>query len=141
MTLSWKIPVVGVGIILGITILLFTTSFGIYNTPPATNVALTQNPICSIRSENCVFILENAGSPCKLLNITLYQHGDTTVNQTIVDEPWGLISSVSFNSILAASSNQIETIPLPSSLENGAVVYYQVDFVAESMFGSVTVVP
>ena len=113
---------------------------GVHSSSPWPNVAIS-NPVCSASSGNCVFILENFGKQCELTNISLYLHGDTTVAQTISDVPWGVINSVTFDSTLAAHANLTRTVPFPSNLKNGSVIYYQIGISndAETIFGPVTI--
>jgi hypothetical protein len=140
---------VTIGIIIGLILVASGAAFfifasynfiGVHGSSPWPNVAVS-NPVCSTNSGNCVFILENFGKQCELTNISLYLHGDTIVAQTISDVPWGMIKSITFDSTLAAHTNQTQTIPFPSTLQNGSVIYYQIGISndAETIFGPVAI--
>jgi hypothetical protein len=116
--------------------------FGLYTgVPPAINVALSSNPVCSVSTGNCVFVLENLGEQCDIMNITLYLHGDTTVAQTISDIPWGVVNAQTFDSTLLRHHNQTEIVSFPNTLQQGTVIYYQIyiNNIGETIFGPITV--
>ena len=133
----WLIPILLIFVIVSLLgfAVIFPCTFGtcLYSSPPKTITLISLT--CSTTHANCVFVLNNPGSPSQVMNINLYQSYNAADGQWV-----GKLESLSPNATLPADSDQTITIPLPNTLRSGSTANYELDFSnGQSVSGSFTV--